>query len=530
MSERVPVPAGYREWPLARTWDEAWWAAWLRGKGWADAEIVRYLNERRALTFSVTRGAETTVLYAPTPRGVQLHLSTAPSLLYGGAAGGSKSHTARWDAFLRLFAVPGTQTLMLRRRYTELMDNHINDTLRESAQMKGLGLAVQYLKDERRMVVTHPDGQTSWLRFGHCENEGDEENYLSSPYDVVYVDEAATFTKKQVMGINSRLRSATGLAPRLVCTSNPGGSHTLWLKQWFIDKTVGPEEDAKYDPADWAFIPSKLYDNPYYMDPDGTWTTYEKRLTPLGPERARQMLEGDWDVIAGQYFPEFSRNRHVEMTTIAPEVQWFRCLDWGYNNPGVCLWIACLPDGHLHVRHEYVFRQTIAHEVAKQIRQQTRDLAPDLDRGITIRYTVADPSMWNKSGQSGESIAETVARAGVPMIKGSNERVIGWQRMRHWFQTAPDGRPWLTVDPSCAYLLRTIPSLVSDDTIPEDVDTAGEDHAADALRYGLMSRPTPSTTPSIPPERSPFSVGAMLAGIRRDAMRRPRLGQDAVRR
>ena len=53
----------------------------------------------------------------------------------------------------------------------------------------------------------------------------------------------------------------------------------------------------------------------------------------------------------------------------------------------------------------------------------------------------------------------------------------------------------MTIDPACRYLRRTLPGLISDVRDPEDVNTVGDDHAADALRYGVMSRPTPQRTP-----------------------------------
>jgi hypothetical protein len=72
---------------------------------------------------------------------------------------------------------------------------------------------------------------------------------------------------------------------------------------------------------------------------------------------------------------------------------------------------------------------------------------------------------------------------------GTMDRPLGWQRFRHWLKDSPDGVPWLTVSPECPYTARTIPALVSDSHKPEDVDSDGEDHAADALRYFVMSRP-----------------------------------------
>ena len=42
---------------------------------------------------------------------------------------------------------------------------------------------------------------------------------------------------------------------------------------------------------------------------------------------------------------------------------------------------------------------------------------------------------------------------------------------------------------TCRDLIRTLPALQHDAARPEDVDTDSEDHAADAMRYGVMSRP-----------------------------------------
>ena len=110
----------------------------------------------------------------------------------------------------------------------------------------------------------------------------------------------------------------------------------------------------------------------------------------------------------------------------------------------------------------------------------------------------------------GEGIAETFARNHVPCQAGDNSRTLGWQRLRHWLVPAPDGIPWLTIDPGCRYLRRTLPGLISDVVQPEDVNTEGDDHAADALRYGLMSRPSPMRTP-LRDQFGPGTIGYLKA-------------------
>ena len=51
------------------------------------------------------------------------------------------------------------------------------------------------------------------------------------------------------------------------------------------------------------------------------------------------------------------------------------------------------------------------------------------------------------------------------------------------------GRPGIYVFSTCADTIRTLPALQHDAGRPEDVDSDGEDNAADEVRYACMSRP-----------------------------------------
>ena len=51
--------------------------------------------------------------------------SRATEILYGGAAGGGKSHLMRVTAIHSSAMVPGLQTYLFRRQYPELMANHM---------------------------------------------------------------------------------------------------------------------------------------------------------------------------------------------------------------------------------------------------------------------------------------------------------------------------------------------------------------------------------------------------------------------
>lgn len=172
------------------------------------------------------------------------------------------------------------------------------------------------------------------------------------------------------------------------------------------------------------------------------------------------------------------------------QLECFGSMDWGYNAPGCFLLWLCLADGHFHIYRELKFQRKNAPEVGTEIRALIKQA------GIgRVRYVVADPAMWQHTGAGrGEAIAETLARTPInlPMKKGDNDRFNGWQRVHELLRVAPDGTPWLTVDESCRYLRRTIPAAVSDKTDLDDVDTNIDDHGLDALRYGAMSRPSPT--------------------------------------
>jgi hypothetical protein len=49
----------------------------------------------------------------------------------------------------------------------------------------------------------------------------------------------------------------------------------------------------------------------------------------------------------------------------------------------------------------------------------------------------------------------------------------------------PDGLPGLLVFNTCTNIIRTLPALVYDKVHTEDVNTKGDDHLYDAIRYML---------------------------------------------
>jgi hypothetical protein len=419
-------------------------------------------------------------------------------LLYGGAAGPGKTEFLLWHAFHQCVQYPGLKVLMLRRTYTEL---------RRSLVIRSLERFDRSLARYTITENTWKFGNGSTIEFGYCEADQDVYQYQSAEYDIVLWDELTQWKSPfPYLYLFSRVRSristiVRGFVPHVVAATNPGGVGGAWVKARFVD--TGPPEvrsvheielgdDVAYGTR--IFIPGKLADNRYINRKQ-----YTAGLAHLPEQQRDALLDGSWDTIEGQYFTEWHRHLHVVKPFPIP--QWWtrlRCIDYGHFAPWACLWLAFDQDGNAVLYRE-------AYETQLTPRQQCEMIGASQMPGEKFVYTVADPSMWAKTGV-GVPIAQQYANNGIPLRQAMNARVSGWARVREYLiARAPvldehgekvldaDGIPLefpgLRVFSTCANFIRTFPMLVHDNVNPEDLDTDGEDHAADALRYGLMSRP-----------------------------------------
>jgi hypothetical protein len=315
----------------------------------------------------------------------------------------------------------------------------------------------------------------------------------------VYVEEAGNFPSPgPIMKLMATLRSGTGVPVGLRLTGNPGGPGHQWVRARYIDPApLGWQVLRDADGLERIYIPSRVGDN-IYLGPD-----YVQRLKASGsPELVRAWLEGDWSVVSGAFFPEFSMERHV----IAPRelpAHWarFRSFDWGSARPFSVGWWA-VSDGSINsiARGALVRYREWYGMQPNQPNVGLRMTAEAIAAGILTREAgdghlvgVADPAIFTEDG--GPSIAQRMAMAGVIWRAADNKRVSGrgamggWDQVRHRLAGDGDGMPMLQMFSTCRDLIRTLPALQHDDARPEDVDTDAEDHAADECRYACMSRP-----------------------------------------
>ena len=427
-------------------------------------------------------------LFVPLPKQVAFLELAGKRKLLGGAAGPGKSHVARFGAYRLCLTVAHLSVLLLRKTRPELERTHIRKMRQEQHD-------IGFTWMEQAKECRFSNGAV--IECGHMEDEAAVQKYLSSEYDLIIPEEAVQYPPDPLMELMSRARTSNEAVkalggPWVWLPTNPGGPSHHLLKALFIDKAPDLEQypamAASYRPEQWGYVHSTLDDNPYIDD------DYEQiALSGLRKARYEQLRHGDWDAAEGTFFEGFARGTHVR--TVQQLTPWqgvIEAMDWGYTSPGCWVAVAHVGDNHWHVIGEWKFSKHTPQEVAEGILKRRRELG--IDR---VSYTVGDPAMFAK--QRGESVAETMGRYGVPIRPGDNERTLGWMRLMSAFRLAPDGVPWLTYDPSCTYSIRSIPALLADKHNPEDVDSSLDDHAADAIRYFVMSRPAFATpTPTEP--------------------------------
>lgn len=399
----------------------------------------------------------------------------------------------RVKAIILAYKYPGITQLIVRRTLDELRNNHIIPL------MAMLGNAVKYVKAEK--TIYFPNG--SKILLGYYDSDGDEGRYRGLENDIIYIEEATLLKQEWIQVLTATVRGTNGFPKQVCWTTNPGGPSHNYIKRLFIDRVFEPTED----PEDYAFIQALVTDNKFLLRAD---RNYYKTLLALPYKLRRAWLYGDWSIVEGMYFEEFANRpeyyREQTWTHVIP-AEGFRIpagwklysgFDWGYSRPFSAAYFAVSPEDIVYLVAEYYGVKSVqgvvqANEGVKWTREKVFSELQRFERehpllaGRQITYRVADPAIWD--AQYGESTAEIAAKYGLQYIKGDHARVPGWLQFRYRMQFSDEGIPRFYVLDSCKNFIRTIPTLVYDEHDHEDLDSDGEDHAADALRYFLMSRP-----------------------------------------
>ncbi len=423
-------------------------------------------------------------------------------VIYGGARGGGKSWAVRIKAIILALAHKGIKQMIVRKTYPELMANHIKP-LKEFLRIGQKGSVAKY--NDSKKEITFRNGST--ILFGYCNVDKDIDRYQGTEVDVLYIDEATHHSEEIIKKFMACVRGVNDFPKRIYLTCNPGGKGHGYIKR-LIERRF----EAGENPDDYCFIQALVTDNKALMEKD---PDYIKWLEALPPKLRKAWLEGRWDVFEGAYFEEFRATPDKEMCITAgitveeaeEDGRWthvikpfeipkdwkiFRSYDWGYGKPFSCAWWAVNYEDVAFRILELYGCTGVPNEGLKWSNKVQFDRIAEIERehpwlaGKQIRG-VADPSIWD--GSRGISAAEEAEKHQLWFEPGINDRIPGWMQVRERLKFDENGYPMMYFFDNCKAAIRTMPLMMYDEHIPEDLDSDLEDHACDEIRYFCMMRP-----------------------------------------
>ena len=472
------------------------------------------------------------------PKQMECFLSTATEILYGGGAGGGKSHLMRIAAIIWCLEISHLQIYLFRKTFPELEKNHLDGPT-------GFHSLLDPLRQKKKCFINKSKNyiefyNSSKIHLCHCQHEKDVYAFQGAEIHVLMIDESTHFSAFVYKYLRGRTRKVgitlpkkyEGLFPRIICGSNPGGiSHNFFKKSFVTSRPPLEIEQMDEDNGGLLrqYIPALLTDNRSLMEED---PNYKGRLKGLGNKQlVRAMLEGDWNILSGGALDDvWQAEIHILQKFKIPS-GWYvdRGFDWGSSHPFSVLWFAeadgeevpdgiykgwCPPKGTLIIIAEWY---GCSGEPNTGLKMSARDIA----KGIKEREIIFKKNLLAPCIEEGHSSEKTIhaGPADNQIFSEQNENCIGndmedesiyWERSNKSAGTRVGGLnlirdgllnalqeyvedPAIYIFNSCPELIDHLPVLPRDTKNTEDVDSSAEDHDYDVLRYrclGTNQRPT----------------------------------------
>lgn len=386
-------------------------------------------------------------------------VSEVREIMLDGTRGSAKSHAIIAQVGIDdCQRAPGIKVLFLRqtqRAASESFEDLIGRVLRGTKH------------EANTERIRFPNG--SRILIGGYNSDSDIDKYIGVEYDVIVIEEATQISGDKLERLLGSLRtSRDDWKPRAYLSTNPGGIGHAYYKERYIM----PHREKRETFTRRFF--SSYKDNPFIN------VDYKVYLEGLTGDLAKAWRDGDWDVFAGQAI-KFNRARHVIQPQEIPDY-WTRKsgYDWGFAKPFSYTWGARNPDNGRWIIYRNLHQAGVTDPRQVELVKQAED--PRIEK-IVRRF--ADPSIFTPRTQTDQptSTADVFQAHGIYLTRATNDRMLGKRKIDTLLENMADGFPGLLVFENCTDIIRTLPSLVYSRVHPEDVDTEGDDHDYDGIRY-----------------------------------------------
>ena len=220
-----------------------------------------------------------------------------------------------------------------------------------------------------------------------------------------------------------------------------------------------------------------------------------RQMQTLSEEEKKTRSKGTYISHTGLVYGEvFTREKNVipdivnssRFDILVEKWSHFQMMDHGFNNPTVFLFAAYDRDGRIVIYDEIYQNKTIVKEFAKLVKRRRKAL------GITTEYVVGDPAIRAKDAIKGSSVQAEYGENGIYIALGNNDVHNGISRVQQMFMEQQ-----LLISERCKETLKEIRKYrwdrhltkLGDRKNNKEEPVKKDDHAMDAMRYGIMSRP-----------------------------------------
>ena len=495
------------------------------------------------------------------PKQAKFIQSQAPYSAYGGGVGNGKTLAAIIKVYQHCEEQPGAYFLIGRKFFPELRDS----TMRDFLQL--MGNYGTFVAQDKKFLF--PNG--SEVIFRHLDNRDSLTNLNLSGF---YVDQAEDIPEETFDYLSGRCRlqfnkkTGTHITQRLrMITFNPKGHDWIWR---LFDQKKDADGFDLTSPEDYHLEIATTYENRDNLPAD-----YLKSLESKPKEWKDRFIYGSFDVKAGRIFEEWAPAMHVipEKYHFKIPEHWtkFRAIDHGQNNPTACLWMAADTDGNVYVYREYYKPNASVSWHTQRINVLSQEWSGSNLMPGEYQYTVIDPSTHAKTREKDGyrySIADEYLDAGISTIGAQNDVGAGINRIREYmapmqghyhpfllvkditeghpmykdnFMRDPESpainAPRLYIFSGCSNLIKELPEYEWQPlkynqigiTNNNEKPVKNFDHATDALRYGIMSRPVTredmqTMDPRIWNDSLQLALYARRMGLSKDELLEQRMG------
>lgn len=232
------------------------------------------------------------------------------------------------------------------------------------------------------------------------------------------------------------------------------------------------------DHSEWSSLKSPSWENPHLSLKD----IDEARRT-MSAEVFMQEYGADFTISSGRVYKEFDEAIHIVPANelfIHPDWSRFRSIDFGYENPFVCLYFAVDPEDRVILYDEYYERHRTVEQHANFLNKKENIGFPTERSGSgNFEYTTCDPS--------GASARATLLENGIPTLAVRSGVLQGLEAVREQLKVRADGKPGFYASSRCIETIKEFnlysypESSISEEPVKE------HDHAMDSIRYFVVN-------------------------------------------